>query len=99
MFGDEKGLTDQDMEWHLYNLKEDPTEMVDLAARYPKRVKAMKKRLERLSVENNVYPYYRRTDISDKSREINRMTPEERAHYQRLFGGASVYDDVVPVYE
>ncbi len=99
VFGDEKGLTDQDMEWHLYNLKEDPTEMVDLAARYPKRVKAMKKRLERLSVENNVYPYYRRTDISDKSREINRMTPEERAHYQRLFGGASVYDDVVPVYE
>ncbi len=99
LFGDEKGLTDDDMEWHLYNMKEDPTETVDLAAKYPKLVRKMRKRLEKLSIENNVYPYFRRTDISDKSRKINQMTPEEKKLYRRLFGGPSVYTDVVPVYE
>ena len=27
--------------WELYNLREDPTEMVDLSAKYPERVKEM----------------------------------------------------------
>lgn len=99
LFGDEAGLTDDDMEWHLYNMKEDPTETVDLAAKYPKLLKKMRKRLEKISIENNVYPYFRRTDISDKSRKINQMTPEEKKLYRRLFGGPSVYTDVEPVYE
>ena len=99
LFGDEAGLTDDDMEWHLYNMKEDPTETVDLAAKYPKLLKKMQKRLEKISIENNIYPYFRRTDISDKSRKINQLTPEEKVLYRRLFGGPSVYTDVKPVYE
>ncbi len=99
LFGDEAGLTDEDMPWRLYNMKEDPTEMVDLSAKYPKLVKKMRKRLEKISEENNIYPYFRRSDISDPARKINQMNADEKILYRRLFGGPSIYKDVVPVYE
>lgn len=99
LFGDEAGLTDEDMPWRLYDMKNDPTEMVDLAAKYPKLVKKMRKRLEKISEENNIYPYFRRSDISDPTRKINQMNADEKVLYRRLFGGPSIYKDVVPVYE
>jgi arylsulfatase A-like enzyme len=44
--------------WELYNLNEDFSEAVNLAAKHPAKLKALKARWEELAWENNVYPLY-----------------------------------------
>ncbi|MCP5402609.1 MAG: arylsulfatase [Novosphingobium sp.] len=45
-----------DSEWHLYNLMDDPTEIDDLAAKYPDKVREMSEAWERAAWKNKVFP-------------------------------------------
>lgn len=99
LFGDEKGLTDDDREWRLYNLREDPTEMNDLSAEYPALVRKMLRRFDKISKRDNIYPYFQRVDINNgKVDRIKALTKEEKAHYKHLMGGEGFFE-TVPVYE
>ena len=47
---------DGNAEWELYNLKEDRTEMNNLAAAYPDKVAAMKTEWDKMAQETDVFP-------------------------------------------
>jgi arylsulfatase A-like enzyme len=47
---------EDDAEWQLFDLKNDPTEIDNLAARYPERVKLMSAAWERAAWKNQVFP-------------------------------------------
>jgi arylsulfatase len=42
--------------WELYNLNDDPTEILDLSAKNPQKLEELKKLFDSLAVVNNVYP-------------------------------------------
>ncbi len=52
-----KYLKDQDGTPHLYNLRTDPTEAVDLATALPKKLARLAERHQRWADANNVMPY------------------------------------------
>lgn len=43
-------------EWHLYNLNEDPTEVNDLAKKYPEKLASLKKLFDEQAKANYLYP-------------------------------------------
>jgi arylsulfatase len=45
-----------DAEWELYDLRNDPTELVDLAAEHPDKVRALADAWEQAARDNQVYP-------------------------------------------
>ncbi len=45
-----------DQQWRLYNLMEDPTEINDLAAKYPEKVRELSQAWEKAAWENKVFP-------------------------------------------
>jgi arylsulfatase len=51
-----------DFEWQLFDLSKDPAQAVNLAARYPDRLEAMKKEWDRQALENDVYPLQAQPD-------------------------------------
>jgi arylsulfatase len=49
--------------WELYNLNEDPTERIDLAAKYPKKLTALKAEFEEQAQSHHLYPYITWDDV------------------------------------
>ena len=49
--------------WELYNLNEDNTERIDLAAKYPEKLKELKALFEKQAKEHNLYPFITWDDV------------------------------------
>jgi arylsulfatase len=49
--------------WELYNLKDDPTERIDLAQKYPEKLTQLKAEFEEQAKEHNLYPYITWDDV------------------------------------
>ena len=49
--------------WELYNLKDDPTERIDLAKQYPEKLAALKAEFEEQAKAHNLYPYITWDDV------------------------------------
>ena len=49
--------------WELYNLKDDPTERIDLAQKYPEKLTQLKAEFEAQAKEHNLYPYITWDDV------------------------------------
>lgn len=49
--------------WELYNLNDDPTETVNLASKYPERLKRLKALFEAEARKHNVYPFITFDDV------------------------------------
>ncbi|MBW4890700.1 arylsulfatase [Mucilaginibacter sp. HMF5004] len=52
--------------WKLYNLNEDFNERVDLAAKYPEKLKELKAAFEAEAWKNHIYPFIDRDDVNSK---------------------------------
>jgi arylsulfatase A-like enzyme len=49
--------------WELYNLNDDPTERIDLAAKYPEKLSELKALYEKEAQSHNLYPYITWDDV------------------------------------
>ena len=49
--------------WELYNLKEDPTERIDLAKKYPEKLAELKAEFEEQAKSHHLYPYITWDDV------------------------------------
>lgn len=49
--------------WELYNLKDDPTERIDLAKKYPEKLAELKAEFEAQAKAHNLYPYITWDDV------------------------------------
>ncbi|MBK7654435.1 MAG: hypothetical protein IPJ18_04195 [Betaproteobacteria bacterium] len=65
--------------WMLFNLKDDPTEMHDLAAQHPDKVKEMEAAFDAEAWSNNVYPL----DARALERAITLPPPHDRKREHR----------------
>jgi len=52
--------------WELYNLKDDPTERIDLAKQNPEKLAALKAEFEEQAQSHHLYPYITFDDLYDK---------------------------------
>jgi arylsulfatase len=52
--------------WKLYNLNEDFNERVDLAKKYPEKLKELKDLFDAEAKKNHIYPFIDRDDINNK---------------------------------
>ncbi|MFB0497101.1 arylsulfatase A-like enzyme [Mucilaginibacter sp. OAE612] len=52
--------------WKLYNLNEDFNERVDLAKKYPEKLKELKDMFDAEAKKNHIYPFIDRDDINNK---------------------------------
>ncbi|MFT4153523.1 arylsulfatase [Parafilimonas sp.] len=52
--------------WQLYNLNEDPTEINDLAKKYPEKLEALKKLFDEQAQANHLYPLLDWYDVNNK---------------------------------
>jgi arylsulfatase len=57
--------------WELYNLKNDKTELIDLATKYPKKVKELEDMWTKWANENNVFPL-NGTDLDLRKNQFER---------------------------
>jgi arylsulfatase len=53
-------------EWKLYNLNEDFNERIDLAKKYPEKLKALKDAFDAEAKKNHIYPFIDRQDLNNK---------------------------------
>jgi arylsulfatase len=53
-------------DWHLYNLKDDFNERIDLAKKYPEKLKELKALFDELATKNRLYPLITWDDVSNK---------------------------------
>lgn len=58
-------------EWELYNLKNDKTELTDLAKQYPAKAKELEKMWTKWANENNVFPL-NGTDLGSRRKQFER---------------------------
>ena len=49
--------------WELYNLNDDPTERIDLAKKYPEKLKELLAQFDTDAKENNIYPFIDWDDV------------------------------------
>lgn len=49
--------------WELYNLKDDPTERIDLAKKEPAKMAELKEEFEAQAKAHNLYPYITWDDV------------------------------------
>jgi arylsulfatase len=49
--------------WELYNLKDDPTERIDLAKQYPEKLAQLKAEFEQQAQQHHLYPYITWDDV------------------------------------
>lgn len=67
LFGDGKaGKSSATPAWKLYNLNADPTERVDLSAKYPEKVAELEALFEREAQTHNLYPLITMTDVMNR---------------------------------
>jgi hypothetical protein len=52
--------------WELYNLKDDPTERIDLAKKYPDKLTQLKAEYEQPAQSHHLYPYIKFDDRREK---------------------------------
>jgi arylsulfatase len=52
--------------WELYNLKDDPTERIDLAKKYPEKLAQLKTEYEQQAQSHHLYPYITFDDLREK---------------------------------
>jgi arylsulfatase len=52
--------------WELYNLKDDPTERIDLAKKYPDKLAQLKAEYEQQAQSHHLYPYITFDDMREK---------------------------------
>ena len=52
--------------WELYNLKDDPTERIDLAKKYPEKLAQLKAEFEEQAQSHHLYPYITFDDMREK---------------------------------
>ena len=52
----QRGAPYSDEEWELYDLREDPTELHDLAGEHPEKLKELAEAWEQAALDNQVYP-------------------------------------------
>lgn len=52
--------------WKLYNLNEDFNERIDLAKKYPEKLKELKAAFEAEAWKNHIYPFIDRDDVNNK---------------------------------
>lgn len=52
--------------WELYNLKDDPTERIDLARKYPEKLAQLKAEFEQQAQSHHLYPYITFDDMREK---------------------------------
>lgn len=63
--------------WELYNLDQDPTERVNLAAKYPQRVAELRALFEKQAQEHNLYPLITWDDVRTGSiHRVNGAAPD-----------------------
>jgi Arylsulfatase A and related enzymes len=59
----QNGKTFDENAWELYNLKDDPTERIDLAKKYPAKLAELKALYEEQAKSHNLYPYITWDDV------------------------------------
>lgn len=59
--------------WELYNLNDDPTERIDLAKKYPEKLKALQALFDADAKKYNIYPFIDWDDVF--KRRIHKTTP------------------------
>lgn len=59
--------------WELYNLNDDPTERIDLAKKYPEKLKELKALFDADAKKYNIYPFIDWDDVF--KRRIHKTTP------------------------
>lgn len=65
-------------DWQLYNLNEDFNERIDLAKKYPKKLKELKALFDDLATKNKLYPLITWDDVNERIKKgvtVPHMTP------------------------
>ncbi len=62
-------------DWHLYNLNEDFNERIDLAAKYPDKLKELKALFDEQATKNHLYPLITWDDVNDKIKKTGYIIP------------------------